>query len=86
MCAMLQRFGPLIASVGSQLALWARHYMTPRVLCMLQVVKKVRQCDALLERKAAGSALTVPERDKLDKLPSWCVELVHCFWKCPRGA
>ncbi|KAK9826132.1 hypothetical protein WJX81_007353 [Elliptochloris bilobata] len=36
--------------------------------------KKLRQCDALRERAAAGEALTAPEREKLSKAAGWEAE------------
>lgn len=33
--------------------------------------KKLRQCEALVERKDAGQELTAPEKEKLSKMPGW---------------
>lgn len=35
------------------------------------ITKKLRQCEALQERRAQGEALTRPELDKLSKVPGW---------------
>eukprot|EP00955_Chlamydomonas_euryale_P087868 364329-Chlamydomonas_euryale.AAC.8 len=33
--------------------------------------KKMRECDALLEKQGKQEALTEPEKEKLGKLPGW---------------
>ena len=41
------------------------------------IQKKLRQCEALQERREKGEALTGPELEKLGKVPGWCA-LAHC--------
>uniref|UniRef100_A0A7S2VUU1 WIBG Mago-binding domain-containing protein n=1 Tax=Chlamydomonas chlamydogama TaxID=225041 RepID=A0A7S2VUU1_9CHLO len=36
-----------------------------------KVQKKIRECDALVEKKSKGEALTAPEQEKLSKLAGW---------------
>lgn len=37
--------------------------------------KKLRQCDALLTRQAAGDAMTAQELEKLGRVPGWQAEV-----------
>jgi uncharacterized protein with WD repeat len=46
----------------------------PKALLEKQIralTKKLRQCDALSERKKSGQSLSGPEQEKLGKAPAW---------------
>ena len=43
------------------------------------IQKKLRQCEALQERRARGEPLTGPELEKLGRVPGWCAP---AHWSC----
>lgn len=46
---------------------------------ILKTQKKIKQCDALVKRQAAGEKLTKEEDDKLAKMPGWCARQRRCI-------
>lgn len=38
-----------------------------------QMKKKLRECEALAEKRAKSEALTGPEEEKLGRMPAWWV-------------